>query len=55
MPAMLHGAHHRRSVPWSEFAAQAPELAEFGARRLVAAPTYLATVLGLVSAAPAMS
>ena len=32
------------SVPWGEFAAQAPELAEFGAVRLGAVPAYLATV-----------
>jgi hypothetical protein len=32
------------SVPWGEFATQAPELAEFGARRLEAVPAYLATV-----------
>jgi len=31
-------------VQWGEFAAQAPELAEFGARRLAAAPAYLGTV-----------
>ena len=34
------------AVPWGEFAAQAPELADFGARRLAAAPGYLATVDG---------
>ena len=32
------------SVPWGEFAAQAPELAAFGAERLGAVPAYLATV-----------
>jgi hypothetical protein len=32
------------SVPWAEFAAQAPELAAFGALRLAAVPAYLATV-----------
>lgn len=32
------------SVPWGEFAALAPELAEFGARRLEAVPAFLATV-----------
>jgi hypothetical protein len=32
------------SVPWGEFAAQAPELAVFGALRLGAVPAYLATV-----------
>lgn len=32
------------SVPWGEFASQAPELAEFGAGRLGVAPAYLATV-----------
>jgi hypothetical protein len=32
------------SVPWSEFAAHAPELAAFGAERLGVAPAYLATV-----------
>jgi hypothetical protein len=31
-------------VPWAEFASHAPDLAEFGARRLTAAPAYLATV-----------
>ena len=36
--------HNRLSVGWGEFAAQAPELAEFGARRLAAGPAYLATV-----------
>jgi hypothetical protein len=35
---------HGLSVPWGEFAAQAPDLAEFGARRLAAVPAYLATV-----------
>jgi hypothetical protein len=34
------------SVPWREFAAQAPQLAEFGARRLERVPAYLATVDG---------
>ena len=34
------------SVPWSTFAAQAPELASFGEGRLAAAPSYLATVRG---------
>jgi hypothetical protein len=32
------------SVPWGEFAAQAPELATFGALRLGVVPAYLATV-----------
>ena len=32
------------SVPWGEFAWQAPGLAEFGVRRLAAAPAYLATL-----------
>lgn len=32
------------SVPWGEFAAQAPELAEFGALRLAVVPAYLAAV-----------
>ena len=32
------------SVPWGEFAAQAPELAEFGALRLGVVPAYVATV-----------
>jgi hypothetical protein len=36
--------HNRLSVRWGEFAAQAPELAEFGAERLAAVPAYLATV-----------
>jgi hypothetical protein len=34
------------SVPWSTFAAQAPELASFGEARLAAAPSYLASVRG---------
>lgn len=34
------------SVPWGEFASQAPGLAEFGVQRLAAAPAYLATVDG---------
>jgi pyridoxamine 5'-phosphate oxidase-like protein len=34
----------RLGRPWGEFAAQAPELADFGARRLAAVPAYLATV-----------
>ena len=32
------------SVPWGEFAAQTPELADFGALRLGVVPAYLATV-----------
>ena len=32
------------SVPWGEFAGQAPELAAFGALRLGVVPAYLATV-----------
>lgn len=34
----------RVPVPWGEFAARVPALAEFGAQRLAAAPAYLATV-----------
>ena len=34
----------RVSVPWGEFAEQAPELAAFGAVRLGVLPAYLATV-----------
>jgi hypothetical protein len=34
----------RAAVGWREFAGQEPELAEFGAARLTAAPAYLATV-----------
>jgi hypothetical protein len=33
-------------VRWSEFAAAAPELAAFGAERLVGPPAYLATLAG---------
>jgi hypothetical protein len=44
MPVLQRSVGHRLSVPWSEFAAQAPELAEFGAQRLAAVPAYLATV-----------
>jgi hypothetical protein len=44
MPASPHHAGHRVSVSWGEFAAQAPELADFGARRLAAEPAYLATM-----------
>ena len=43
MPDRRRGAH-LRGVPWGEFAAQAPELAEFGVGRLAAGPAYLATV-----------
>jgi hypothetical protein len=42
--ALQQQVGHGVSVPWGEFAAQAPELAEFGARRLAAVPAYLATV-----------
>jgi hypothetical protein len=44
MPVPRRSVGHRLSVPWSVFAAQAPELAEFGAQRLAAVPAYLATV-----------
>jgi Pyridoxamine 5'-phosphate oxidase len=44
MPGPPHHVGHRLSVSWGEFAAQAPELADFGARRLAAVPAYLATV-----------
>jgi hypothetical protein len=44
MPVLQRSIGHRLSVPWSEFAAQAPELAEFGAQRLAAVPVYLAGV-----------
>ena len=44
MPARPQGVGHALSVPWGEFASQAPGLAEFGVRRLAAAPAYLATV-----------
>jgi hypothetical protein len=43
MPVLQH-VGHRLAVPWGEFAAQAPELAAFGALRLAATPAYLATV-----------
>jgi hypothetical protein len=44
MPAWPDHVGHRLSVSWGEFAAQAPELADFGARRLAAVPAYLSTV-----------
>jgi hypothetical protein len=44
MPVPQRSVGHRLSVPWGEFAAAAPELAELGARRLAAVPAYLATV-----------
>ncbi len=44
MPVSQRRVGQDLSVPWSEFAAQAPQLAEFGAQRLAAAPAYLATV-----------
>jgi hypothetical protein len=44
MPVLQHSAGQRLSTAWGEFAAQAPELAEFGALRLTATPAYLATV-----------
>jgi hypothetical protein len=34
----------RPSMPWPQFAATNPDLAEFGAERLTAAPAYLATI-----------
>jgi hypothetical protein len=46
MPVLQHRVGHGLSVPWGEFAAQAPDLAEFGALRLAAVPAYLATVDG---------
>ncbi|HEY7703261.1 MAG TPA: pyridoxamine 5'-phosphate oxidase [Acidimicrobiia bacterium] len=33
-----------KTIPWSEFARLEPELARFGAERLIAAPAYLATI-----------
>jgi hypothetical protein len=44
MPASPRHVGHRLSVSWGEFGAQAPELADFGARRLAAVPAYLSTV-----------
>jgi hypothetical protein len=44
MPDLQQRLRHGLSVPWGELAGQAPELAEFGALRLAAAPAYLATV-----------
>ena len=41
---VLQRVGHGLSVPWGEFASQAPGLADFGVRRLAAAPAYLATV-----------
>lgn len=35
---------HPRQISWGEFAKREPELAEFGAGRLTAAPAYLATL-----------
>jgi hypothetical protein len=37
---------HRVVVPWSDFALAVPELAAFGAERLLRPPAYLATVTG---------
>ena len=44
MPVLEQHVSHGLSVGWGEFAVQAPELADFGARRLAAVPAYLATV-----------
>ena len=44
MPVSQQRVGHDLGVAWGEFAAQAPELAEFGAQRLAAGPAYLATV-----------
>ncbi len=44
MPVLQQRVDHGLSVPWGEFAAQAPQLAQFGALRLAAVPAYLATV-----------
>jgi hypothetical protein len=44
MPGSPRHVGHRLSVSWGEFAARAPELADFGARRLAAVPAYLSTV-----------
>ena len=44
MLALQQRVGHGFSVRWGEFAAQAAELAHFGARRLAAVPAYLATV-----------
>lgn len=44
MPVLQHPAAHRLGASWGEFAAQAPELADFGALRLSEVPAYLATV-----------
>ena len=44
MPVSQQRVGQGLSVPWGEFAAQAPGLAEFGAERLTAVPAYLATV-----------
>ena len=44
MPVTHQRVGQGLSVAWGEFAAQTPELAEFGAQRLAAGPAYLATV-----------
>jgi hypothetical protein len=44
MTVLQQRVGHGLSVSWGEFAAQAPELAEFGAPRFAAVPAYLATV-----------
>ena len=44
MPVLQERVGPDLSVPWAEFASQAPRLAEFGLRRLTAGPAYLATV-----------
>jgi hypothetical protein len=44
MTVLQQRVGHGLSVSWAEFAAQAPELAEFGARRFAVVPAYLATV-----------
>ena len=44
MPVSQQRVGQDLGVPWGEFAAQATELAEFGAQRLAAVPAYLATV-----------
>ena len=46
MPVLHPRVGHGLGVPWGELAAQAPDLAEFGAGRLAALPAYLATVDG---------
>ena len=40
------GSKHRVVVSWSDFALAVPELAAFGADRLLRPPAYLATVTG---------